>query len=220
MPPPPVVSALPTVESSPQEQRHGFGVNPEMLLTMAPQPPQAPSSLRSQFNFNSAPLEATGAAAGAAAAAAVSDSARAAGPAGVAGASYIPSLHFAGTRPGYVFKLGDKGMGYYRDEASAMVPLTTTMLKSSAATASVEIAELQNSLNTLKGSLVDLKASVAAQKASAEPPPPPPPPLSSPVTKLAVTAASRYQRANDLLPKTVVRAIFGVFFGIDPLLTL
>ena len=66
----------------PQEQRHGFGVNPEMLLTMAPQPPQAPSSLRSQFNFNSAPLEATGAA-GAAAAAAVSDSARAAGPAGL-----------------------------------------------------------------------------------------------------------------------------------------
>ena len=64
---------------------------------------------------------------------------------------------------------------------------------------------------------MDLKASVAAQKASAAPPPPPP--LSSPVTKLAVTAASRYQRANDLLPKTVVRAIFGVFFGIDPLLT-
>jgi hypothetical protein len=28
---------------------------------------------------------------------------------------YIPSRHFAGARPGYVFKNGNKGVGYYLD---------------------------------------------------------------------------------------------------------
>ncbi|CAM9901588.1 unnamed protein product, partial [Choristocarpus tenellus] len=30
--------------------------------------------------------------------------------------SFVPTKHFEGERPGYVFKMGNHGLGYYRDQ--------------------------------------------------------------------------------------------------------
>lgn len=40
----------------------------------------------------------------------------------VSGGTFVPSAHFAGPLPGYMFKSGSMGLGYYRDANSLEVP--------------------------------------------------------------------------------------------------
>lgn len=43
-------------------------------------------------------------------------------PTPVPGGAFVPSAHFAGPMPGYMFKSGSMGLGYYRDANSLEVP--------------------------------------------------------------------------------------------------